>query len=71
MNDGNEISCDERFVETLSEAVNALQAAGLLASLQRTRSGDSSDVARLEAEIERATHAIRRLLDHRNRPTIR
>jgi len=50
------------FEEALSEVANALQAAGLLASLQRRQAGDlAENAANLESAIERATSAIRRL----------
>ena len=71
MKDPDSSERDERFAETLSEAVNALQAAGLLATLQRAHAGDQGDAVKLQAAIERATHALRRLLDHRDRSIVR
>jgi len=53
---------DDHFGEALSEVANALQTAGLLASLQRRHAGDlAQNAINLETAIERATHAIRRL----------
>jgi hypothetical protein len=53
---------DDHFGETLSEVANALQTAGLLASLQRRQAGDlAQNAVNLESALERATHAIRRL----------
>ncbi len=53
---------DDHFGEALSEVANALQTAGLLASLQRRHAGDlAQNAIKLETAIERATHAIRRL----------
>jgi hypothetical protein len=53
---------DKRFEETMSEIANAIQTAGLLASLQRRDAGAlTQDAVKLEAAIERATGAMQQL----------
>ena len=52
---------EERVEMALSEVANALQAATLLAAIQRRQGALSPDGASLEAAIYRATSAIRQL----------
>ena len=52
---------DDRLEAALSEVTNALQAAILLAAIQRRQGTLSADGVRLEAAIYRATCAIREL----------
>jgi len=53
---------DEQFKEALSDLVNALQTAAPLATRQRRALGDLAEEAvGLEAAVDRATRAVRRL----------
>ena len=65
---------DDQFGEALSEVANALQTAGLLASLQRRHAGDlAQNAIKLETAIERAIadKTIIRTWPVRNDPVIR
>lgn len=59
MNDGT-----GRFEAALSDAANALQVATLLVTLQRQQRDDIADVIKLEAALQRAMAAVRRLQRH-------
>jgi hypothetical protein len=52
---------DNRFEIALSEVANALQAASLLAAMQRLEGNVSRDGISLEAAIHRAATAVRLL----------
>ena len=53
---------DEQFKEVISDLANALPAAAQLASHQRRAVGDfAQDAVSLEAAVERAVRAVRRL----------
>jgi hypothetical protein len=53
---------DDRFKEALSDLANALQVAAPLATNQRIVLGDLAEDARsLEAAVDRALRAVRRL----------
>jgi hypothetical protein len=56
---------DDRFEMALSEVANALQAATLLAAIQRRQGTLSPDGVSLEAAIYRATSAVRQLQGQR------
>lgn len=64
---------DEEFKEALSNLANALQTAAPLATRQRRVLGDlAQDALSLEAAVERAVRAVRRLrLDDRERGGVR
>ena len=54
---------DAREQEALSEAANAMQVASLLATrVRKTTADQADDTIQLEAAIDRATRALRRLL---------
>ena len=53
---------DEQFKEAVSDLTNALQAAAPIATRQRRVLGDlAQDAMGLEAAVERAVRAVRRL----------
>lgn len=59
---------DAKEQEALSEAANAMQVASLLATrVRRTTADQADDSVQLEAAINRATRALRRLLPKESR----